>query len=173
MNNRKSYISLNKINSILIVFFMCTTYSYSKDDINFNCQVIGLGHQTANNTGPWRYELGSFKWKYSASMIKALPKVKHDKGEYGCTPVEVKSPSVNIDNGKYFYISGYRCNTDEPSYFYLTTSINGLNINHSLGKAKDIIEEKYIRITIDTGKETKMKVKDKGFFHVSFDCTAQ
>jgi len=169
--NNTSIIS--KINFSLFLFFSFVLFFgnvHGKDNINFNCSAAGSGFQTPDKSGPWRFELGSFQWRYNADMVKPKPDLKNKKS--GCIPVDIESPKIFLDKGKYIYITAHRCGDEKPSYFYSTTVLNDIEINHQLGYVDDIIKDKYVRVVLESAKEDKLKLKDKIFHFVYFDCTA-
>jgi len=165
MNNK------NKL-SIIILSILLTTYAYAKDEITFNCTAIGNGFQSSDKSGPWRYELGGFKWQYNAEMIKPKQKIKLKNGQYGCEPADIESPKIFLDKKKSIYISGHRCG-DSPSYFFAVTNFNNIKMNHALGYAEDVFRNKEVRIIFESENDDRIKVKDKKFHNIYFDCHLQ
>jgi len=164
--------SLNKLTRVFIpsLFLFIMMPAYAKDKITFSCSAIGNGYQTEDKKGPWRHELGSFDWKYDASMLTPKPKIKVGN-TYGCEPVDIESPKIFLEKDKSVYITGHRCGSDLPSYFFAVTNISGLKMRHALGYVEDVFRNKEVRIIFEhPNGEKKIKLKDKEFHHVYFDC---
>lgn len=165
--------NLNFLNRLILVFvtalLLCVTIpSYAKDEITFGCSAIGYGYQTEDKTGPGKHELGSFVWHYNASMLTPKPKIKDGNADI-CFPVSIESPKILLEKDKSVYITGNLCG-DSPSYFFAVTNINGINMHHALGYVEDVFRNKEVRIIFDLPNDKKIKLKDKEFHNVYFDC---
>jgi hypothetical protein len=157
------------IQAFLSTLLLCAAApSYARDEITFTCSAIGNGYQSEDKTGPWRHELGGFVWQYDASMLTPKPKVKIGD-TYGCEPVDIESPKIYLEKDKHVYITGHRCG-DSPSYFFAVTNISGLNMHYALGYVEDVFRNKEVRIIFDAPNDAKIKLKDKEFHDVYFDC---
>ena len=169
------YILKKNIN--LIAFFstclLVTSSSYAKDDVTFNCSLNGYGYQTSDKSGPWLHKLGSFNWTYNSEMIEVVTTKNSENEVTSCKPAWVESPALYLDKEKYIYITGNRCITEDPSYFYSITNLFGIEVQQYLGEIDHVLNDKSVRVVFGLKSEDNLELNDKTFKSVYFECTVK
>lgn len=159
-----------EINSVLSQYKLY----HANEKVIFNCSLIGDGFQTKDKTGPWRHELGDFRWKYSSDKVKVLPLVHYKNGVTGCKPAGVNSPKLYLEKEKYVFITGQRCGPEEQSYFFSVTNLFGIQIQHYLGDISSVLKSESIRVILEAETEGEtLKMAERKYKSIYFDCSVK